>query len=160
MELGAHVAKPLSYQFGKSGKKQTEMVSVGFQFVGGPNDGKRITWNGYFTDNTAKRTMDSLEHCGWDGVSLATMTGFGSKNVELVIEEEAGTDGKMYPRVQWVNRLISRGPAVVFDKEEQMSFADRMAAINAERRKENAEKAGNPAPADAADPFGNDKVPF
>ena len=153
IEKGEHEARPISYQFGKSANKQTEMVSIQFQFVGGPNDGKRIGYNGYFTESTAKRTMDSLEYCGWDGVSLADLKGFGSKNVMLVIEDEQGRDGELYPRVAWVNRLFSRGPGIVYEKAEVQSLADRMAAINAERRRENAEKRGGAV--DPNDPFGN-----
>ena len=147
--LGNHEAKPQSCQFGTSAKKGTEMVSVVFQFVGGPNDGKRITWSGYFTENTAKRTLDALEHCGWDGNDVANLSGFGSKNVELVLEEEEGQDGKMYPRVAWVNKLVSRGPANVYNPEQVTGLAARLAAINAERKREKAE--GEAAP----DPFGN-----
>lgn len=151
-ELGRHEARPQSYVFGKSGKKQTEMVSVVFVFVGGPNDGKRITWNGYFTEATAKRTMDSLEYCGWDGVELATpLVGFGTKNVELDVQIEKGQDGKEYPVIQWVNRLISRGPATTYNPEEVSGLSARMAQINAERRKENAAKRAGPS----EDPFGN-----
>lgn len=147
--LGNHEAHPQSYQFGTSAKKGTEMVSVVFQFVGGPNDGKRITWSGYFTEKTAKRTLDALEHCGWDGANVATLKGFGSKNVELVLEEEEGQDGKMYPRVAWVNKLVARGPANVYSPEQVTGLAARLAAINAERKREKAE--GESAP----DPFGN-----
>lgn len=153
IELGAHEARPTSYVFGKSSKKETEMVTVNFQFVGGPNDGKRISWNGYFTEKTAARTMDSLEYCGWDGVKIgANLPGFGTKNVELVIEEEEGQDGEMYPRVQWVNRLMSRGPGIVYAAEETESLGDRMAAINAERKRAAAEKRGESS---EVDPFGN-----
>ncbi len=152
-EIGKHEARPVSYQFGQSGKKQTEMVAILFQFVGGPNDGKKITYNGYFTDLTAKRTMDSLEYCGWDGVELSTpLSGFGSKNVELDVQNERGQDGNDYPVVAWVNRLFSRGPATVYDSAQVKSLAERMAAVNAERRRENAEKRGD---VQAPDPFGN-----
>lgn len=152
IEKGDHEARPISYQFGTSKAKKTEMVSVTFQFVGGPNDGKRMTYNGYFTDSTAKRTMDSLEYCGWDGVALDDLKGFGSKNVQLVIDDEQGNDGELYPVIKWVNRLFGRGPATVYEKAEVKSLAERMAAVNAERRKENAEKSGKPA---EPDPFGN-----
>lgn len=158
--LGSHEAEPVAYQFGASKTKNTEMVSVVFKFVGGPNDGKKITWNGYFTDKTAKRTLDSLEYCGWDGIDVAKMTGFGSKNVELVLEEEEGSDGNKYPRVQWVNKLISRGPATVYGSEQVTGLAARLAAINAERRKDNALKQGDTsfnhgANVDPNNPFGN-----
>ncbi len=152
MEKGKHEARPLKYAFGKSAKKGTEMVTCEFQFVGGPNDGKRISWDGYFTEATAKRTMDSLEYCGWDGNDLAKLTGFGSKNVELVVDEEQGQNGNMYPRVQWVNRLFSRGPGVAYEADEVQSLAQRLAALNAERKKENAEQRGGVI---ENDPFGN-----
>ena len=149
-ETGKHEAKPLDYQFGKSAKKGTEMVSVTFRFVDGPNKDKKITWSGYFTEGSAKRTMDALEYCGWDGIDLSNMAGFGSKNVELVIEPDENPE---YQRVAWVNRLSGgRGPATVYAGGEVKSLAERMAALNAERRRENAEKRGvDPTP----DPFGN-----
>lgn len=153
IELGTHEARPVKYEFGQSGTKKTEMVSVKFQFVGGANDGKQYTWNGYFTEKTAARTMDALEHCGWDGVDLKRLTGFGSKNVELVVDEELGSDDKMYPVIKWVNRLMSRGPATLYGEEELQSLSDRMAAINAERKRANAEKRGDTASTE--DPFGN-----
>lgn len=152
-EIGYHEARPISYQFGKSAKKETEMVSIVFQFVGGPNDGKKITYNGYFADTTAKRTMDSLEYCGWDGVELSTpLKGFGAKNVSLDVQSEKGQDGNDYPMVAWVNKLLTRGPATVYDATQVKSLSERMAAVNAERRRENAEKNGTPV---VADPFGN-----
>lgn len=155
MEKGKHEARPLKATFGKSAKKQTEMVTIDFQFVGGPNDGKRISYNGYFTDKTAKRTLDSLEYCGCDPAEPTSLKGFGSRNVELVVDEEAGTDGNLYPRVSFVNRLSSRGPGVVYGAEETMSLAQRLAALNAERRRENAEKRGDAANDVPLDPFGN-----
>lgn len=149
IEKGSHEARPVSFQFGKSAKKQTEMVSVMFAFVGGPNDGKRMIWNGYFTDATAERTLESLEHCGWDGDDVREMKGFGSKNVELVIDEEAGTNGEMYPRVQWVNKLFARGPGIVYEQEELDGFAARMASVNDARKRKKQEAQTDP------DPFGN-----
>ena len=149
IEKGSHEARPVSFQFGKSAKKQTEMVSVMFAFVGGPNDGKRMIWNGYFTDATAERTLESLEHCGWDGDDVRTLKGFGSKNVELVIDEEPGQDGNMYPRVQWVNKLYNRGPGILFEEGEMDGFASRMASVNAARKKKRQEADTDP------DPFGN-----
>jgi hypothetical protein len=112
-----------------------------------------MTYNGYFTENTAKRTLDSLEYCGWDEVlPLTELKGFGSKNVSLVVEEEANQEGELFPVIRWVNRLFGRGPATVYEKKEVLSLSERMAAINAERRRENAEKSGKPAD---PDPFGN-----
>ena len=153
MEKGKHEARPLKFTFGQSAKKKTDMVSVEFEFVSGLNAGKRIAWDGYFTENTAKRTMDALEYCGWDGIDLAKLDGFGTRNVELVVDEEQGTNGNMYPRVAFVNRLVSRGPGIVFGQGEVQSLSQRMAALNLERRRENAEKRAGGAIEN--DPFGN-----
>jgi hypothetical protein len=148
-EKGNHEARPINYQFGKSKTKGTEQVSITFQFVGGPNDGKRMTYNGWLTEKTVERTLETLEHCGWDGVDIKAMKGFGSKNVELVIDEEAGTDGNMYPTIKWVNKLFSRGPGVVYGDEEMDGLAARLAQVNAARRRKLAEAESEP------DPFGN-----
>lgn len=147
---GKHTAKPISYEFSRSKIKGTEQVTILFTFVGGPNDGKSISYTGYFTEATAKRTMDSLEYCGWDGEDPIKLTGFGSKNVELVVETERGQDGNDYPRVAWVNKVFSRG--VPMTQDDLGSFSARMAAINAQRKKENAEKSGA---ASEPDPFAN-----
>lgn len=148
IEKGNHIAKPLGYVFGKSKNKGTDQVSVTFQFEGGPNSGKRMTWNGFFTEKAAERTLEALEHCGWDGSSLKAMTGFGSKNVELVIDEEPGTDGEMYPTIKWVNKLFARGPAHVYDAAEVDGLEARMASIIAKRKSERGEQKD-------PDPFGN-----
>lgn len=148
IEKGNHIARPLEYVFGKSKNKGTEQVSVTFQFQGGPNDGKRMTWNGWLTEKTAERTFESLEHCGWDGNSLKAMTGFGSKNVELVIEDEEGTDGEMYPTIKWVNKLFARGPGHVYGAEDVDGLEARMASILAKRKADRGEQKD-------PDPFGN-----
>jgi hypothetical protein len=147
IEKGNHEARPVGYQFGKSKNKGTEQVSVTFQFVGGPNDGKRMTWNGWLTEKTVERTLEALEHCGWDGMNVKELKGFGTKSVELVIDEEAGTDGEMYPVIKWVNKLFSRGPGVVYGDDEMDGLAARLEAVNAARRRKKAES--------DPDPFGN-----
>lgn len=146
MELGKFPATPISFQFGAS-SKGSECVALTFKFVDGPNKDRRMTGTFYFTEKTARRTLDSLEYCGWDGdiSTLKELKGFGSKDVELDIGEEQGNDGVMYPRINWVNKLFARGPKEVYTPEQVDSLATRLAAINAER------KADQGAP----DPFGN-----
>jgi hypothetical protein len=148
MELGNFPAKPLSFQFGAS-SKGTECVALTFRFTEGPNAGKTMTGTFYFSEKTAKRTLDSLEHCGWDGDmgTLAELKGFGSKDVELVIGEEQGNDGVMYPRISWVNKLGARGPKEVYSSEQVGSLATRLAAVNKERLADKLES--------TPDPFGN-----
>ena len=114
MEAGKHKAKALDYKFGRSAKKN-EQVLVTFEFTDGPNKGKRMGWYGHFTEKTIDKTLESLEICGWDGASLAEMKGFGSQEVELVLEPEQGDDGREYMRVRWVNRIGGGGPKL---KEE------------------------------------------
>jgi hypothetical protein len=110
--MSTHRIKPGKYQavakehvFGRAGTG-TEQVVVGFELVAeGDFKGRRVSWRGYFTDATAERTLESLESAGWDGTSLKRLDGLGSRPCVLVIEDEEGSDGKIYSKVQWVNAL-------------------------------------------------------
>jgi hypothetical protein len=105
MEAGKYKAKAIDRQFGKS-KKGNEQVLVTFAITeDGPHKNKKVYWYGHFTDKTADRTLESLEHCGWDGASLVEMKGFGTKEVELDVGLEQGEDGREFVRVRWVNRI-------------------------------------------------------
>lgn len=112
---GTHRARATEWQLGISSTGK-EQIGVMFELVGGPHDGKHITWFGYFTDNTVDRTLESLRHCGWDSDNLAELDGLAANEVELVVEDEE-YEGKVRSKVKWVNR-VSR-----LQMKEQMSPA-------------------------------------
>ena len=102
---GKYRARAIRGDFGftQGGKEQ---VVVEFDLLDDDYQGRKINWFGYFTDKTTDRTLDSLRHCGWDGVDLQVLTGLGSTEVELIIERKE-YNGKERTKVQWVNRLGS-----------------------------------------------------
>jgi hypothetical protein len=100
---GTHRARAQEWSLGMSSTGK-EQIGVMFEIAGGPCDGKHITWFGYFTDNTVDRTLESLRHCGWASDNLADLDTLNANEVELVIEDEE-YDGKVRPKVKWVNRI-------------------------------------------------------
>lgn len=74
--------------------------------------GETITWLGHFTDKTAARTIESLQHMGWQGDDLAELDALDAAGcaqhlpnaVELVCEPEE-YNGAWHLRVKWVNKI-------------------------------------------------------
>lgn len=103
--VGRRKAKPIDRRWGRT-KNGNEQICCTFAITEeGPHKSKRLFWYGYFTEKSIDRTLESLEHCGWDGASLKELKGFGSKEVELDIGIEKGSDGNEYVVVRWVNAL-------------------------------------------------------
>jgi len=130
-------------------------MAVLFEITEGPLAGQRITWYGYFTDATIERTLESLEHAGWDGESeLSAPKGLGSKTCSIVVQHEE-YDGKMRAKVAWVNGSAGLALKQALSKEEALSFDKRMKATLAERRMKRAQQ--TPAASSKPDPR---KPPF
>ena len=93
----------LACQFGHSKEKQTPQVCVTFEILRGPDAGQRISWMGYFTDKSTKRTLEALRICGFEGDDLDKFADQHPTNeVQIVIEHET-YDGKARAKVAWVN---------------------------------------------------------
>ena len=107
-------------------KGGTEEVAVQFLLLEGPDEGKSITWWGYLSDGAADRTLESLLFTGWDGEDVSALTGLGSQDVVLKIEEST-YQGTKKTKVAWVNRL-SRGPknGKAMEDSQKLSFAEKM----------------------------------
>jgi hypothetical protein len=110
------------------GKTSTggEQIAVLFQLLEGPNEGQRITWYGYFTDKTLDRTLESLDHCGWEGDDLSNLDGIDRNEVYLVIEHEPDQQGEIRARVRWVNAAGGIAMQNRMDAASAASFAARM----------------------------------
>lgn len=142
---GNYQAIAKEFVFGRAGTG-AEQVVVSFEIAEGEAKGQRITWRGFFTEKTHERTLESLEYAGWDGVSLQRLDGLGSKPCVLVIEDEEGQDGKMYPKVKWVNSL--GGGVSVKERMESAEVAnleERMKGIMLERKQRTAAANGGRA---------------
>lgn len=118
-KAGTVRARACEVRLGESKSKGTPFVGVMFAVVEGPFTGQRVKWEGWLTERTAERTIESLQHCGWDGDDISVfatgLNGLDRNDVDLVIAMEPynGDDpskaGNMYPKVQWVNR-VGTGP--------------------------------------------------
>jgi hypothetical protein len=91
-------------QFGYSKNKGTPQVAVCLEILRGPEAGQRITWMGYFTDNTEERTLKSLRICGFEGADLDKFAEQRPTNeVVIVVEHEEDQNGKLRAKVAWIN---------------------------------------------------------
>jgi hypothetical protein len=132
IEDGTYTAVARQWEFGLT-KGGADQVAVQFEIVEGPYKGYTLTWYGYFTDKTTKRTMESLRYCGWRSDDISTLEGMGSLLVQIVVAQEEQTEGKnagkTYPKVRWVNQLGGGGPIKLekpMDAGQKKMFAARM----------------------------------
>lgn len=108
IEPGSYVAIAKEFDFGET-KNGNAFIKVEFEICDGPEEGRNISWFGYFTKATAERTLESLRYCGWSGDKITPeMPGLGSTKCMLSVDEEE-YDGKVRTRVQWVNQLYRKG---------------------------------------------------
>lgn len=124
MKPGTYTARVTNHAWGESstGKEQLELS---FNTEAGG-----IKAFLYFTDGTVDRSLESLEHCGWDGVSLKALDGLGSVDCSIVVEEETYQE-KTKLVVRWINALHSGKPLA----EDGLSALEkRLATKLAERR--------------------------
>lgn len=87
--------------------------------------GVKLTWRGFFTEKTQERTFEALRACGWKGDDLSEITFPQGNEVEVVVKQEEW-EGKVHPRIQWVNAV--RGPMVknAMTMAERKAFAEKM----------------------------------
>lgn len=105
-----------------------EQVAVMFEIH--DEGGSRLTWYGYFTDNTFDRTVQSLRHLGWKGNDLSV---FGKgipedchNEVEVVIEHEADQEDRLRAKIRWVNSGNGLAVKERMDENAARQFAARM----------------------------------
>lgn len=101
IQPGRYKAKAIEGDFGFAGNGR-EQVAVLFEVIDGDHKGTTITWFGFFTEQTAERTIESLIYAGWDGES-ETLDGLGTTEVSIVVEHDT-YNGETKPKVAWVNR--------------------------------------------------------
>ena len=108
-------AKATAVSFGTSKNGNTQ-IAVQCEVVDDEQyNGESIAWVGHFTDKTTKRTLESLQHLGFQGDDLSTLEDIGPMQcaellpeiVELVCEPEE-YDGQWSLRVKWPAFLFGR----------------------------------------------------
>lgn len=95
LKPGKYAARPVEHHFSQSSTGKDQIV-VRLQ-IGEDH----ISWFGYFTDQTIKRTVESLEYMGYDGGSLDDMVLDQEVQVELVMDNYQGKDRL---KVAWINK--------------------------------------------------------
>ncbi len=93
-------AKALSGEFGVSKQKKTNFVEVIFEVVDGEGKGRKFPYQGYFTEATQERTIQSLRLCGctFPGDDVTNLAGITTNVVEVQVE-----DSDFGKKVAWVN---------------------------------------------------------
>lgn len=124
LEAGYYRARAVEWGLGKT-EKGNRHVAVRFEtFDAEGRPGESITWYGYFTEKTQERTLESLQHCGWEGDDITELAGIERNEVQLVVEQEE-YEGKRRAKVAWVNRPGGGGVAIKapLDEAEKADFA-------------------------------------
>ena len=118
-EKATYRAIAIATTLGLSNQKGTKYVAVNFEIVDDDqyNGETPHAWMGYFTDKTEARTIESLQHMGYQGDDLTEFANLDRagcasllpNTVEIVCEPESYTDDQGNERtvlkVQWVNRV-------------------------------------------------------
>jgi hypothetical protein len=130
---GKYMATPVSAEHGinKNGKDYINLV---FEIPFSDGTVESIADQLYFaTDENAKISMKNLRTCGWDGEDIVALSGFGTKKVQLVLEEESFVNDagltKTTTKVKYIN---TPGGAVVttpMSEGQKQTFAQRMRGL-------------------------------
>ncbi|HEY5811241.1 MAG TPA: hypothetical protein VIT91_15915 [Chthoniobacterales bacterium] len=123
------VKKPGNGWFGESSQKQTPFIRIPAIVVDNNDQkGREIVWNGWLSDKTFDRTIESLTKAfpDWDG-NLETLENesfsFEGYNCEIVVESEL-YEGKARCQAKWLNPVGGGGKAM--DKEKVSSLVSKL----------------------------------
>jgi hypothetical protein len=139
-------ARAVEWALGTTGTGK-EQIAIRFQILEGEDMGQYITYYGYFTEATLERTLESLDHCGWEGDNLTDLTGLDKNDVHIVIDHEPDEEGKLRARVRWINSAGGIALKDRMDPGQAAAFAARMRGevIARRARKGTAKPAAAPA---------------
>jgi hypothetical protein len=158
---GTYRVKPVKAAWRESTEKKTKFLAVAFSIVEGDFAGRIVTWNGWMTENTWERTVDSMRHMGFATDDLRDLSGLKDE-VSVEVEHEQYTNDKgeekEVAKVSWVNALgASFGNPLAPD--EMATFAEKMRG----RLQRKGMKGSQPTAGVADDgppPIDDDDIPF
>lgn len=165
--MATYKAKPHSWDLGmtKTGKEQ---IVVSFQLPAEGGSTRLVYWQGFFTEATVNRTIESLRYLGFEGDDVYSLVGGAGalpNEVEIVTEMEE-YEGKQRERVQWINRagrLVAEQLAPDKGKALSASLREKFKVFDAENGKRvNNKPAAAKAPAapTSGGPLGNEPPPL
>jgi len=128
LDPGTYKAVAVDAALGMTGTGKVQ-VAVLFALLDVPE--KKLTWYGYFTDETKDRTFRALRNAGWQGTDLSDLSDLSRDDtpaVDLVVKHEPDQNGELRERVAWVNLPGSGGIAMkqALDADAARKFASEM----------------------------------
>jgi hypothetical protein len=165
---------------GTSKNKGTPFVEFYLEILSSAAAGSRVKWQGYFTENTNERSIQSLQICGWQGDDLSEFSdgglhGLDANEVEIVVELEEYTNAegedKVSAKVAWINRqggflnteaAMNEGAAAAFGSRMRglvLKMKEKNPAPVASTKSAPKPQARTAAPAPQAD-LPEDEIPF
>ncbi len=103
---GTYKARATGGDFGESPEKKSAYVRAGLVITRGDHKGEALAWDGYFSDATAERTIESLKYfgCTFPGGDVTNLEGITANEVSITVKHELSpTNGRVFARVAWVN---------------------------------------------------------
>lgn len=158
MELndGKYKAKAAEWGLGETSTGK-EQIAITFDLLDPDFAGQRITYFGFFTEESLQYTIKNMRTCGWEGDDLLELGGLDKNEVILVVENEE-YNGKVTPKVKFINALGGLALKTPMTPAKQQSFAaqmrQRIAALDAFERQGSG---GKPTPRPSAKPNGRVK---
>lgn len=108
---GYYNARPTAWWFELVGSAETPCIKVKFTL----SKGGELTWTGFLTEKTKTRTLEALVYMGFNSSDLTdfeedTKPGVldSNKEVSITVENETIQNGRVYPRVRWVNPIKAK----------------------------------------------------
>lgn len=90
-------------RLGVSKAKKSPQVLVWFEVTDGPCKGARLPWFGYFSKDSAERTIQSLRQIGFSGQDIYDVENQTLDGNAIGVVENKVYDGKKQCRIAWVN---------------------------------------------------------
>lgn len=123
---GTYNARGVDAQLGMA-STGSEQVAVELEITDEGFAGQRITWFGYFTEQTQQRTFESLRLLGWEGDDLSDLRGIDRNPVRVVLENDT-YDNKTRLKVRWINGPGGIALKTPLTGDQARAFAARMKA--------------------------------
>lgn len=135
---GFYTAKPTSWGIKTVGEKNTLVAYVSFTIIGGDHDGAEVGYNGYLTEKTLTRTLESLAVMGFTDTTLdrfneGAFAGAlnATKSVRIRIKEEE-YNGKSYTKVAGIYEPKDSAAQAAVSKAMLPNISGAMMALKAE----------------------------
>ena len=124
---GKYKARGVSAELGFA-ETGTEQVCVVLEDTGEDFPGETLHWYGFFTEATAKRSLEQLKTLGFKG-DWSTFDGISDNEVSVVLVDEPDKNGVLRTRVKWIISLGGSGIKNAMDDQQKRQFAAKMGGM-------------------------------